>query len=237
MKKIAVFALLFFVGSSFLYAQKGVGFGLNFAYHSIWTLNQSAYGDAELDEVTTFHPAFGVQGFYNLTDFFGVNVEFNKVMLGQKYEDVAKSITREIKLNYWAVPILAKLAFGGDKAKFHFMIGPELAFLTKASQTYKLGTANFPGSTKDLDGKSFVKAAEDVKDRYEKMDVMLAFDLGADIKITDIILLNAGLRANYGFKDINATAYRIKNVKGDYTASQNAYFGLQLGVSYFIGRD
>jgi hypothetical protein len=234
MKKVLIISIICIITSNFLYAQQGYGGGLNLAYHMVWTLNQNAYGDAELDYINTFHPAFGLNGFYNLSDNFGVWLEIDKATLGQKYEDVAKNITREIKMNYLAIPVMAKYTSGGDVARFHFMIGPELAFLTKATQDYKLGSVNFPGSRNDLDGKSFVKAASDIKDRYIKMDFMLAFDIGADISITDNLILNAGLRGNYGLRDINAEAFRMNNKTGTYTASHNAYYGLQVGISYFL---
>jgi hypothetical protein len=235
MKKVLFILLGCIITSNFLYAQKGYGGGIDFAFHSVWTMNQNAYGDPELDRVNTFHPAFGIQGFYNLNDNFGVWLELNKATLGQKFEDVAKSITREIKMNYLAIPIMAKYTSGGDVARFHFMLGPELAFLTKATQEYKKGDVNFPGQRNNLDGKIFVIAAEDIKDRYIKMDFMLAFDIGADFSLSKNLILNTGVRANYGFRDINAKAYRMTNAASEYSASHNAYFGLQVGVSYFLG--
>lgn len=234
MKKILFISLLCFITSNFLYAQKGYGGGVNFAYHSVWILNQSAYGDLEHNEIKTYHPAFGLHGFYNPYDAFGVWMELNFITLGQKYEG-AKSQTRDIELKYIAIPIMAKYTGKGDMVRFHFMLGPELAFLTKATQDYNMGTSGNAVSRKDLDGKTFVKTATDIKDRFVKMDFMLAFDIGADISINEFLLVNAGLRANYGFRDINAKAYRIPNFDNVYTASHNMYFGFQVGVSYLFG--
>jgi hypothetical protein len=235
MKKVLFITLVCIITSNFLYAQKGYGGGVNFAYHMVWTLNQNAYGDLELDEVSTFHPAFGIHGFYNFSDMIGVWLEINKVTLGQKYEDIPSFIIRDIKMNYLAIPIMAKYTSEGDMARFHFMIGPELAFLTKATQVYQKNGSNYTGTIKNLDGVNFDRAAEDIKDRYIKMDFMLAFDIGADISLTENLILNGGVRANYGFRDINAEAYRMNNKTGTYTATHNTYFGLQVGVSYFLG--
>jgi len=237
MKKVVFISLLCIITSNFLYAQKGYGGGLNFAYNITMILNQNTYGDAELDYVNTFHPAIGLQGFYNMSDNFGVWLEINKVTMGQKYEDIPKALNREIKMNYLAIPIMAKYTSAGDMARFHFMIGPELAFLTKATQVYQKNASTYPGDKINLDGIHFDRAAENIKDRYIKMDFMLAFDIGADISITDYLIINAGIRGNYGFRDINAEAYRLKNKDGagTYSASHNAYGGLQVGVSYFFG--
>jgi len=234
MRKVLFISILCIITSSYIYAQKGYGGGIDFAYHSVWILNQNAYGDAELDYIKTFHPSFGIHGFYNPYDVFGVWMELNMVTLGQKYEDVSKSITRNIDLKYLAIPIMAKYTSTGDLARFHFMLGPEFAFLTKATQDYTKNGAKFPGTRKDLDGVTFTKSADDIKDRYTKMDFMLALDIGADISITDFLILNAGLRGNYGFRDINAKAYRLNNAAGVYSASHNSYFGFQVGVSYFL---
>jgi hypothetical protein len=237
MRKVLFIALICIITSNFLYAQKGYGGGLNFAYHSTWIFNQNAYGDPALDYVNTYHPAFGLHGFYNASDNLGVWLELNIVTLGQKYEDVSKLVTRNVELNYLAIPIMAKYTSGGERARFHFMLGPEFSILTSANQEYKKGLGNFIGvKTKDLENKTFVTAAEDISDRYITMDFMLAFDIGADISINDYLIVNAGLRGNYGFRDINAEAVRFKSAAGVYTASNNGYFGLQVGVSYFFSQ-
>ena len=51
MKKVLFITLVCIITSNFLYAQKGYGGGINFAFHSVWTMNQNAYGDPELDWV------------------------------------------------------------------------------------------------------------------------------------------------------------------------------------------
>jgi hypothetical protein len=234
LKKLLFASLICLVTSNLLYAQKGYGGGLNIAYHSVWTLNQNTYGESDLDYVNTFRGAIGIQGFYNFSDMLGVWMEINKVKLGQKYEDIPKGLNREIKMNYIAIPVMAKYISSGDVARFHFMIGPEFAFLTKASQVYQKNGSTYSGTLTNLDGVPFDRAAEDITDRYNKVDIMLAFDIGADISITDNLILNGGLRANYGFTDINAEAYRIPNGSGEYSASHNAYFGFQAGLSYFL---
>ena len=235
MKKVLFATILCIITSNILYAQQGYGGGLNLAYHSVWILNQNTYGESELDYVNTFRGAIGIQGFYNFSDMLGVWLEVNKVTLGQNYEDIPKAINREIKMNYLAIPIMAKYTSAGNVARFHFMIGPELAFLIKATQLYQKNGSKYSGTLTNLDGVPFDRAAEDITDRYKKVDIMLAFDIGADISITDNLILNGGLRANYGFTDINAEAYRMPdNTTGEYSASHNAYFGFQAGLSYFI---
>jgi hypothetical protein len=236
MKKVLFIAMFSLVISGYTFAQEGYGGGINFAYHSSWILNQNAYGDPELDYVNTFHPAFGLQGFYNLRENLGVWMELDFVTIGQKYEDVSNKITRDVRLKYLSIPIMAKYTSSGEIAKFHFMLGPQFSILTKATQDYQKNGAIFPGNKMNLDGVLFAKGAGDIKDRYNKLDVMLTFDLGADIVITDNLFINAGLRANYGFRDINDEAYRLKNAALVYTKSQNAYFGLQVGLNYMIGK-
>ena len=59
-------------------------------------------------------------------------------------------------------------------------------------------------------------------------------DLGVDIIIVKQLLLNIGVTMAYGFTDINAADFQIKNSNGNYDPSQNAYGGFTLEVNYLL---
>jgi hypothetical protein len=240
MKKI-VFLLVVIVPISLKsFSQKGLGFGFGGAVNSTWILNQNTYGDAELKTKSKFNTEGQVTVGYNILPCFGVWTGFGVAKLGQKYEGEQNSLkaTRNIDLLYSVVPVLLRFSAGGERVKFHGLVGPEFAFLRYASQEYERGgTVLSDTSAVSLSGLHFDKGANDITGRYQKNDILLLVDLGIDLYLTSSLFINAGLKINYGFKDINAADYRLPNSKNEYKASQNAYAGISVGINYLIKKD
>ena len=83
------------------------------------------------------------------------------------------------------------------------------------------------------DGETIDVTAKDIKDRYESLDIGVAFDFGADISLSDEFFISMGMRFNYGFTDINVPAYHLENSKGEaYNKSNNLWGGLYVGINY-----
>ena len=77
---------------------------------------------------------------------------------------------------------------------------------------------------------------KDIKERFNSMDISFVLDLGADIFLVENMLyVSAAGRFYYGFTDINATDYQVKNYDGNYDPSHNAGGGFYLGIHYIIG--
>ena len=86
------------------------------------------------------------------------------------------------------------------------------------------------------EGKEFFIGEEDIKDRFNSMDIGIVLDLGADIFLVENTLyLSAAARFHYGFTDINATAYQMENKDENYDPSHNASGVFLLGLHYIIG--
>ncbi|MBN2173727.1 MAG: PorT family protein [Bacteroidales bacterium] len=249
MKKfLSICAAFIFVGS-IAYGQKGkeIVLGLGGALTSTSIINQNFYGEPEID----FAPkmGYGVQftaGYY-FNEYIAVVAEIQYSAQGQKYEGkqaftdpntgIAYNFTkveRDIKLSYLNIPLFFKYTFGTHKAKFRFLVGPQLGYLLEATQDYIRDGKKIGTEITNLDGKDFVTDAGDITERFESIDFSFALDVGTDIYFTKQLFLTAGFRGNYGFMDINATAYRLNDISGEYSPSHNLWGGLYIGINYLI---
>lgn len=243
MKKYSICPLVFLLLLSLTtnaQKRKEVIIGVGGAVNSVWIMNQNFYGEPEID----YAPKMGYLGSFNLgynfTENISVGTEFQYSMQGQKYDGKQSfnsnkyDVLRNISLTYFNIPVFFKYSFGDKETKFRFMVGPQFSFLMDATQTYTRDPQEQVPSLTDLNDKPFYSDAADIKDRFESNDISFALDVGADIHLSKQFFVNAGFRGNYGFKDINASAYRLNNYDGEYTPSHNLWGGLYLGINYKI---
>jgi len=221
-------------------AQKDKHFeiGLQGGYGSSWIINQNNYGLEEMDYEYTWGPAFNLQAGYNFNNNIGLFTEIGISNQGQKYFDTwhnTDEMKRTVSMKYLNVPIFFKYSYGESRARFRLLAGPQFSFLQNAEQEYTVNGVDFHKQIADKDGNMFDAGKKDIKDRYNSMDIALVIDLGADIFIIEeMIYFSAGARFYYGMTDINASAYQLKNMDGNYDASHNAGLIFNLGFHYII---
>lgn len=240
-KNLSILAISLFLTFS-IFAQKGheLIVGVSGAVTSVWIMNQNFYGEPELDYAPKTGYAVSFNLGYNFTENLSFMTEAQYSIQGQKYEDkqtiggVKYNAERDISLTYLNFPLFIKYAFGTASTKFRFMVGPQFSKLLDATQTYTRDGKTLGTEAEDLNGNSFLTDAEDITDRFISNDVSIALDVGADIHLSDNFFLSPGFRMNYGFKDINAEAYRIKDIDGEYSPSHNVWGGLYISINYKI---
>jgi hypothetical protein len=225
-------------------AQKAGKFelGLQGGVSSTWIINQNNYGLPELDYDSYVGNGFNLQLGYNINNEMGVFTEVGFTKQGQKYKGDMNQydvVYRKIDMNYLNIPLFFKYTYGETRARFRLLVGPQFSFLQKAEQEYTLDGKNASdelAKINDLDGVEFDPGAKDITDRYNSMDIMAVLDLGADIfLIGEMLYLSVGGRFYYGFNDINAGNYQLKNIDDNYDPSHNGGGGLYLGIHYVIG--
>ncbi|MBK9456958.1 MAG: PorT family protein [Bacteroidetes bacterium] len=252
-----------FVGAA-AQAQQGIHFGFHGQMNSIWILNQNNYEYSEMDYEYKFGPNGGLTLGYNWEDNFGIQVEFNYAQMGQDYSDIMKDFGptedtskpdlqtkvltyRYVDLNYLQVPILFKYMEGDtkDAIKYQLLGGLQLGYLLSAEQTYTADVMNIdPDDQKPVDiaPQSGVpdfrgNASVNGTDYFQKLDVGLLLDVGADIYVNDKLYFSPSFRGYYGFFDINAKETRnLQPAQGEniYLASHNAYIGFSLGINFMF---
>jgi len=216
-------------------AQKGFNIGIAANYNATFIINQNIYGGTpELDYKQTTSFAYDLGLGYNFTNWIGVKAEVGMTPMGQKYynHDDIPSLTRDVQLSYITVPLMAHFSLGGEVFRFYANIGPQFAFLTKATQSYLQDGKPLPKIYNPEIKDSIDVSKTDIKDRYKSMDIMARFDFGLDIIIIKHIGINFGLSGAYGLTDINASDWKLKNHDGEYKPSHNVYGGLTLGLRY-----
>jgi hypothetical protein len=223
-------------------AQKGkeLVIGVNGALTSVSVLYQNFYGEPEVDYAPKIGYAASFNMGYNFTKSLGIMAEAQYSVQGQKYEGPQNfagnkyDVERDIDLRYLNIPLFFKFSSGDKLVRFRFLAGPQVGILLDATQEYLRSGKKIETIVNDVDGNSFITDANDIKNRFDKFDFGIAGDVGADFHISDVLYLTAGMRGNYGFRDINARAYRIDDLDGEYTPSHNMWGGLYIGIYYKI---
>lgn len=241
-KLLLLFVGLMLISATNSFAQKGkeVILGVNGAVTSVSIINQNFYGEPEIEYAPKVGYAVSATLGYNFTENISVLTELQYSLQGQKYEGKQSfngnkyDVNRDINLRYFNIPLFFKYSFGDKKTKFRFLIGPQFNMLLEATQEYTRDGQKLGTTAVNLDGETFVTDAGEISDRFENTDISLAVDVGADIHLSDQWYISAGLRGNYGFKDINAPAYRMNDIDGEYTPSHNLWGGLYVGIHYKI---
>ena len=243
MKKIfTILTVLIFMSAFSAHAQKGkeLIFGLGGALTNTWIINQNFYGEPEVDYAPKMGYATSFNLGFNFTEKIAVMTELQYSSQGQKYSGSQSfdghsftTVERDIQLKYLNIPVFFKYMFGTGNTKFRFMAGPQFGILMDATQEYLRDGKIQPTYIVNNDGEAIDVTANDIKDRYENLDIGVAFDFGADISLSDEFFISVGMRFNYGFTDINVPAYHLENSKGEaYNKSNNLWGGLYVGINY-----
>lgn len=214
-----------------LSAQEGFYFGGSITPSSSLILNQNAWNEPtdpqpelEYRFTVTARPAISLG--YHIKPKFSIETEVGYIKLGQRYEGQQFDLptTRKVRMDYIQWPIFFKYTSVAPVVRFHFMAGPQLGFLLHASED-----KNREGSP------AYIYEDKDVTSRFNKLDVGVTLQIGADIPVTDKLMLIAGLRLYTSVIDINEERWQLPNFERDvYEKSFNSYAGVNLGLQYYI---
>lgn len=252
-KSFLVFAALFPV---LLFAQKGFHIGASGTFSSTFIYTQNNYGTlapftkgvvrvSEMDYKLTWGGSGGIVLGYNFNSWAGLQAEIQYNSTGQKYEDnfigpavipegtfgsdvERVNVTRNIRLSYLRIPIMAKFNTNkGHVAKFYGALGPQIGIRTSAKE--KVTIAGY-----DYDALAFTS-----DQKFQRVDVSIALQLGVELYATDHLYFNIGISGFAGLYDINGKVLKQLDwySKNDvsYKKSYNANAGLVVGVHYIIG--
>jgi hypothetical protein len=173
---------------------------------------------------------FGIVGGFDFNNYIGFQAELDYSLVGNSANgrDGIQATQRELDLNYLHIPIMLKVTSGGDGSKFYSLLGAQLGFLQSAKYTYSTGDLyNSIRASRYSTGQTI-----DAQNNFSSSDYSIIFGMGADIKITDHIYASAGIKVTYSFNDLNQANFRLNSILNNYSASNNAFGGLNIGVHY-----
>ncbi len=260
----AAFVLLSVVNGK---AQIQVHVGATTAVNATFVLDKGLSEDPRYNSKMTYNTApigfnFGV----DFTNKFGLSLESILSNQGQVYEviNAAKQISgeRKIDLTYLNLPLLVRFMSGGNGgARANFNIGPQMSFLTQATETLQFkagdytipddpsfeipegGTDNGDGTYNIPEGMGTPENPEEIYskagDNFKNTEFQIAAAFGLDIDIAKHLYLTTQIRANYSLTDMkNGDAWdTIISGKPQDILSQraNLLVGVQLGLHYTFG--
>ena len=248
-------------------AQVQVHIGATTAVNATFVLDKGLSEDPRYNSKMTYNTApigfnFGV----DFTNKFGLSLESILSNQGQIYEviNAAKQISgeRKIDLTYMNLPLLVRFMSGGNgAARANFNIGPQMSFLTQATETMQAQAGDYTipndpdfvipdGATDNGDGsynipesvgtpENPVEIYSKAGDDFKNTEFQIAAAFGLDIDIAKHLYLTTQIRANYSLTDMkNGDAWEtIISGKPQDILSQraNLLVGIQLGLHYTFG--
>ncbi|MBL7857159.1 MAG: outer membrane beta-barrel protein [Cyclobacteriaceae bacterium] len=266
MKRITLssFIIMFSVFAFSALAQVQIHIGATSAYNATFVLDKGLSDDPRYNAKMTYNIApigfnFGV----DFTKSFGLSLESILSKQGQIYEviNAAEQVAgeRKIDLSYVNLPLLLRfMGSGNGAARANFNIGPQLSFLTQASETlqFQAGDYTIPddpdwvlpeGATNNGDGTYNIPTGQEVPqeiyskaaNNFKNTEFQIAAAFGLDIDLTKHLYLTTQIRANYSLTDMkNGDAWEtIISGKPQDILSQraNLLVGFQLGLHYMFG--
>lgn len=234
-------------------AQSGPHIGLVTGINSTWVLDQKLFDDPNYEYRRTWNSTpFGVVLGYKVNPSSSFQVEIIKSNMGAEYDIKGRETLlseektvgeKEIKLEYWSVPLLYKFT-SGEKVRFNFHFGPQFNFLSNGSEVNKLNETailkvNLESTDLYTSGSVNTFAYEkntytlSKKEDFNKTDIGAVVGLGLEADITNNLYFSANLRVFYGFNDIRSDA-RIEEAESRnyYDSRNNVTGGAQLGLHY-----
>jgi hypothetical protein len=238
MKKIILLLALASV-TIFSYGQKGksitwFNIAVKGGYGNSLLINNNIFSDENITP-DFFTPSYSFGGRFgvNFGNGLGLSLEMLSYSFGQKCDiisnTISKTYTKEIKLKSLDKLILLRYASGdGEGAGMgggYFEIGPKFTTVKSATQENTINTA------------------DDVLDKYATTYTNIVFGFGGALVKSSRFEINAGLRFNYGFKDIiSTTGYDYAENLGLYETNYDEHkstnpFSAQfmLEFNYYLG--
>lgn len=216
-------------------------------------VNQNNYGFMDLGEEFTIRPAFGLSVGYAGFNKHHVQAGVKLIKLGQKYTKRIDEVQhiKNVELNYIMLPLSYKLVFGDTETNSYatrafFSIGGYFSILNRAETNWTIDRKKsdmisfFESTDPGADILGIAQLAggsdlEDDKDFFQSFDYGVLASFGFRTFLSEGLAVNFEFIGGYGLGDINAEAWQINNSLGTYTASNNLFAGVQLGVHYYFG--
>lgn len=217
MKKIFLSAAL--VVAFFSTNAQGLEVGVNAGLYTTWLMNKNVFDQDEiLNPDFSGGPSWGFVGTFYFSKTIGVSAELNFATVRQNYSGeygVNQTYEAKTTLKYTQIPVLFKLQSQGG---FYFEIGPQFAFLGKATEDYT-DDQNSDNDYSDLD----------VKQGFTEAPISLVFGFGGKFDLNEHLALTAGLRLAGSLSDIT-NEYSQQEAADIIAASTVGEFG-DLGIT------
>lgn len=200
-------------------------------FNNNWIFYQNAYGNPELEySVATVNYTAGI-GINYLGNKWGAAVSVLRNRMGQSYGGLQSGgdTKRKIRISYIEVPLMICRNIPFKKKSTWISFGPDVFILMKATQEYQR-TGGFPLLFPDR------LNTGDISPRFYKLDMALTFAYCKifNLSKTDKTRLLLSANTSIGLRDINSSAWRIKEPDGNYSGSHNFYIGVKAGIMFKV---
>jgi len=255
MKRVTL--LLVFIGISMMsFSQMDLRLGMQITGNWNWLLNKQVTADGPCQDPrsTTFGEYFGPFINFHPIPLFGIELGFNWGMMNMKYmgnipmtwQTEKKEINHyesSINYKYFDLPLIFQVG-----KEVYFEAGMIFHFRNKVTYNRDYDNDDLDYSKGEyanlVSGYSPIDCIDlknvDVTNTFNKSGFGLLMGVGGNIPVTDYLLINIGLRANYILTDMKGidglmfTKENFETTSSDYAdfRTNPMYFGIRIGIIY-----
>jgi Outer membrane protein beta-barrel domain len=221
-----LFAALFLLAAHVrVHAQEGFHLGIFAQPQSTWIFNTE---DTDVSRSSfSYKSTWGYAGMakigYNIGDPLGFHLGLIYSMQGQKHtsiDSLGTSILSQRLLSYIKIPLLLHINSDPARVMFNFEFGPQIGFL-RTAELFEDGQAlNLPYDAVNL---------------YKPNDISVAWSIGAQFNLTEVISFVLVHRGDYGVVDMENKGFTWNSLPyydGGRVITRNATFGLMGGFNF-----
>ena len=215
-------------------AQQGFEIGPAFQVQNTWMVNSEDFdAGPELDFSRTIRLAYGLNASYGFAPRHGIRAgvffsqQGQKFVTSEEFTPLPKA-TSQILSEYIQVPFMYR--YNGSlklaNSAFLLTVGPQFGWLQKASRSYlfrdsllSTNPINEVRTDSDADAKSFLKS----------MDISALLGVGATMRFSKKLHMNAMLNLSYSISDV------ISNPVPGRSSTRNGVAGISVSFYYLFG--
>lgn len=208
------FALLLITISIATYAQSTL-FGVNANFNTTWLLNKNINESGSwINPEASFANAIGLQGGYLFGKSTAIKLELNTFTVRQKYNgefkfanNVSVNYKGEDKVKFYDIPLMFQISNNGG---MYFEFGPRMMIVRSSL-----------GSIDPVQPLTYEYNARNISHQFHKTIFGVAAGLGINIKTSERIVINAGVRFTRSLSDVTREMDKSELFDGFYNEQNN----------------
>lgn len=229
-----------------------VGLGVRTGFHAVAVFPEASYGQRKLDFKIPIRPAIGLAATFWLSPRSAISTDILYQRMGTTQEGTAKRrmFYKDMRLDYVVVPLMYRLTLNpvagtfamaarNTEPRWYLAGGVQPGFLAAANNTYEVdgNRTDFisfitEGGNPNFDQIEQNGTPESDKELYQSFDLSFTGAAGVELYVQKGIRVLVEVRGGLSLLDINAEQWRLPDDSGNYYASRNMFFGLNMAVLF-----
>ena len=234
------------------HGQSNLRVGFRAGFNTVAIFPEASYGQRKMDFKIPVRPSIGLSTDFRISSRSSIALDILYQRIGTKQEGFfkRKDFYKDIRLDYLVLPVTYRLTLNSPAGtfesaarsrdpKWYIGAGLQPGFLISANTTYEIdgNRTDFisfisEGGNPNFDQIEQNGTPDEARDLYNSFDLSVIGIAGVEIYIQRYLHVLIELRGGLSVLDINAEEWQLTDEKGNYYASRNMFFGVNMAVVF-----